>query len=249
MPAIKWWGVTSNAGFQTSAPSGASCELPDVRHLASVSLLDGNVLAVGRREIDRRERRRHVERNRVLACQHGHAVGADLVRRVAVGRNAIGADDDEIDLPLPHQRPGHVVGDHGRLNAVADQFPGREPRALQKRARLVGKDRDAACRPRPRRESRRAPCRSRPSPARPRCSASGCARRRGRLRRQTPPSPGSSRRLRRESPRLHDPGGLEAVRPTRPTSAPAANDRFMRSIAQKRLTAVGRVDAISSQSL
>src|SRR5262249_44017984 len=28
MPAIRWCGVTSNAGFQTSAPSGAICEPP-----------------------------------------------------------------------------------------------------------------------------------------------------------------------------------------------------------------------------
>ena len=28
IPAIRWCGVTSNAGFQTSAPSGVSCAPP-----------------------------------------------------------------------------------------------------------------------------------------------------------------------------------------------------------------------------
>jgi hypothetical protein len=40
----------------------------------------------------------------VLAREHGDAVGADLVRGVAVGGDAIGADDHEIDLALAHQR-------------------------------------------------------------------------------------------------------------------------------------------------
>ncbi len=41
-------GVTSNAGFQTDAPSGVSRAAPEVRHLARVALLDRNPVAVGR---------------------------------------------------------------------------------------------------------------------------------------------------------------------------------------------------------
>ena len=96
----------------------------------------------GGAQIDGRQRRGDVERDVVLARQHGDAVGADLVGGVAVGGDAIGADDDEVDLALAHQRRAHVVGDDGRVDAVAHQLPRGEPRALQERPRLVGEHRD-----------------------------------------------------------------------------------------------------------
>ena len=71
-----------------------------MRHLARAALLDRNVRAVGRAQIDRRQRRGDVERDVVLARQDGDAVGADLVRGVAVGGDPVGADDDEVDLAL-----------------------------------------------------------------------------------------------------------------------------------------------------
>ena len=39
------------------------------------------------------------------------------------------------------------------------------------------------------------------------------------------------------------------AKPSTPAVAPAANDRFIRSMAQKRFTAVGLVPAINSQTL
>ena len=82
------------------APSGVSRDAADVRHLALVALLDRDLAAVGRGEVDGRERRRDVERDLVLAREHGDRVGADLVGGVAVGGDAIGADDDQVDLAL-----------------------------------------------------------------------------------------------------------------------------------------------------
>ncbi len=73
----------------------------------------------------------------MLPGEHRHAVGADLVGDVAVGGNPIGADHHEIDLPELHHRRGHVVGDHGGVDAVPDQLPRGEPRTLQERPRLV----------------------------------------------------------------------------------------------------------------
>ena len=110
--------------------------------LAAIALLDGNGSAIRGGEVDRGERRRHVERDAVLAREHGDGVGADLVGDVAVGRNAVGADDDEVDEPLAHQRSGHVVGDDGRRNAVAHEFPRGEAGALEERPRLVGQHLD-----------------------------------------------------------------------------------------------------------
>ena len=58
----------------------------------------GMLLPSGVAEIDRRDGRGDVERDAVLLRQHGDGVGADLVGDVAVGGDAIGADDHEIDL-------------------------------------------------------------------------------------------------------------------------------------------------------
>ena len=124
---------------------GRQTRRPDVRDLAIVALLDRNPAAVRRVQIDGGERRGDVERNAVLLGQHGDAVGADLVGDVAVGGDAIGADDDQIDLTEPHHRAGHVVGDDRRVDAVPDELPRGQPRALQKRPRLVGEHGDRSC--------------------------------------------------------------------------------------------------------
>ena len=95
-------GVTSNAGFSISTPSGTIC-LPAmcVTSLA-VALLDGNLAAVGSCQVDRRNRRGHIERDAVFFRQDRDGIGADLVGHVAVGGDAVGADHDGADLALLH---------------------------------------------------------------------------------------------------------------------------------------------------
>jgi hypothetical protein len=66
----------------------------------------------------------------VLAGEDGHHVGADLVGRVAVGGDAVCADDDAVDLAALHDVPGHVVGDDGDGNLVLLQLPRGQARAL-----------------------------------------------------------------------------------------------------------------------
>ncbi len=112
-----------------------------VRHFAVVALLDRDAGSVGGPQVDGGERRGDVERNAVLLGEDGHAVGADLVGHVAVGGDAIGADDHQVDARQAHHRRGHVVGDDRGVDPVLDQLPGREPRALQERPRLVGEHR------------------------------------------------------------------------------------------------------------
>ena len=107
-------------------------------HLAGVALLDRNRGAVRRGEVDGRQRCGHIERNLVRVRHHRDRIGADLVGEVAVGRDAIRADDDEVDVAALHERPGHALGDDGRRDVIAHEFPGRQPRALQERPRLVG---------------------------------------------------------------------------------------------------------------
>ena len=113
-----------------------------MRDLLRVALLDGNVIAVGRGEIDRRERRGDVERHVVRVRHHRYRVRADLVGDVPIRSDPIGADDDEVHVALAHERTGHALGDHGRRHLIAQELPRREPRALQERAGLVGKHLD-----------------------------------------------------------------------------------------------------------
>src|ERR1019366_7944529 len=112
----------------------------DVRDFSWVALLDGNLAAVGRGEIDGGNRRGHVERDAVLFGQDGYGVSADFVGHVSVGGDAIRADYDGSDFALLHHGSGHVVGDDGGGDAVFHQLPGGEARALQKGSRLVGVD-------------------------------------------------------------------------------------------------------------
>ena len=91
-------GVTSNDGLRMWAPAGASWVLPTCVTSRALRSSIGIGVAVGGRQIDRRPRRRDVERNAVLFGQHRDDVRADLVGGVAVGGNAIGADHDQVDI-------------------------------------------------------------------------------------------------------------------------------------------------------
>ena len=66
-------------------------------NLVGSSLLDGNLRAIRQRQIECRRRRRNVERHSEALGRQSHRQRTDLVRRVAVTRNAIGADDDAVD--------------------------------------------------------------------------------------------------------------------------------------------------------
>ncbi len=66
--------------------------------------------------------------------------GPDLVRGVAVARDAIGAHDDEVHLFAGKHRGRRAVHEHLDLDPRAREFPRGEPRALQERARLVRVD-------------------------------------------------------------------------------------------------------------
>lgn len=64
----------------------------------------------------------------VLLCIDGERVGADFVCRVAVGGDAIGADNHRIDLPGRHERGGGAVCYEGRRQALLHQLVRRKPR-------------------------------------------------------------------------------------------------------------------------
>ena len=125
MPAMKRCGVTSKAGLRTWRRRRRADVPPTCVTSRALRSSIGMPLPSAVVEIDGRQRGGDVERDAVLAGQDGDAVGADLVRGVAVGGDAVGADDHEIDWPVAHQRARHVVGDDRRVDAVAAPAPTR----------------------------------------------------------------------------------------------------------------------------
>jgi hypothetical protein len=96
----------------------------------------------GNLRVEGGERRGDVERHAVPPREHGERIGADLVRHVAVGGDAVGPHDHEVDFAASHQVAGHVVRDERAGDAFLHAFPGREACALQVGARLARDDRN-----------------------------------------------------------------------------------------------------------
>ena len=179
--------------------------------------------------------------------QHRHRIRADLVGDIAIGGNAIGADDDAVDFAAAHQMARHVVGDQRHRDTVLHQFPGGEPRALQEWPCLVGEHADFLARLRRPSESRPAPCRGPPWRARRHCSASGRARRP--VISAAPWRPMRAVGFDVVGVDLHAPA--RAARGCGLAERGCASDAWhsrMRASAQNRLTAVGRLAASTANA-
>jgi hypothetical protein len=87
-------------------PLGCHRRSEHLSHLPWIALLDGDVIAAGAAHVDGGQGRRDVERDLVFLGEDRHGVGADLVGHVSVGRDAVGSDDDQIDLAPAHELPG-----------------------------------------------------------------------------------------------------------------------------------------------
>jgi hypothetical protein len=106
--------VTSKAGLATASLSGnwlqrrrhaTGIEAVHPAEFVAVALLDRNGGTVKTGEIQRRPWRCDVERNVVVGAGQGLQVSADLVGDIAIGGNAVGADDYRIDLALRSKMP------------------------------------------------------------------------------------------------------------------------------------------------
>ena len=60
-----------------------------------------------------------------MARRERERIGAHLVGDVAVGGDAIRADDHEVDATFAHERRGHAVGQHGDVDAGLRRAPTR----------------------------------------------------------------------------------------------------------------------------
>src|SRR5713226_9937987 len=115
---------------------GGDSDALKVRDFGGGTLFDGNVLAVGDREIEGGNGRGDVEGDVVFFREDGDLVGADFVGGVAVGGDAIGAGDDGADFSGFQEVTNHIVGDERQGDAALVQFPGGEARALKIGARF-----------------------------------------------------------------------------------------------------------------
>jgi hypothetical protein len=109
----------------------------ELEHFGRVALFDRDLVARLGRQIDRRGRRSYVKRKAMYVRQHGNGIGPDLVRHVAIRRDAVGPDDRHVDLAARHQVPGHVVGDHRVRDPLLLELPRGEAGALQEGTSLV----------------------------------------------------------------------------------------------------------------
>ncbi len=81
-----------------------------------------------------------VEGDAIVSGEDGDAGGADFVRGVSIGGNAVAADEDGVDPAVFHDGGCHVVTDEGDVHAGRAEFIRGEARTLEQGACLVGKD-------------------------------------------------------------------------------------------------------------
>src|SRR5439155_3520772 len=93
-------------GVEDANTARRDLPIEDVRHLASRSFLDGDLLATGAVEVDRGDGGGDVERNGVAVRQDGERVGTDIVGDVAVRRGPIGPRDEASVTSSLHQLTG-----------------------------------------------------------------------------------------------------------------------------------------------
>ena len=81
-----------------------------------------------------------IEGDAVVLGEDGDTGGADFVRGVSIGGNAVAADEDGVDPAVFHDGGCHVVADEGDVHAGSTEFIRGEACALEQGACLVGKD-------------------------------------------------------------------------------------------------------------
>src|SRR5665213_725289 len=67
-------------------------------------------------------------------------IGADLVADIAIGGDAVGADDRQIDPAVLHEMATGIVRDHRMRDIMMAEFPGGERGALVAGTGLVDPD-------------------------------------------------------------------------------------------------------------
>ena len=114
--------------------------VPHVGDFLGGTLFDLDVPARGGGEVDGGTGGADVEWDAVVFGEDGDTGGADFVRCVSIGGNAVAADEDGVDPAVFHDGGCHVVADEGDVHAGRTEFIRGETRTLEQGACLVGKD-------------------------------------------------------------------------------------------------------------
>ena len=114
--------------------------VPHVGDFFRGALFDVDVGAGGGVHVDGGGGGADVEGNAVVFGEDGNPRGADFVGDVAIGSDAVAADEDGVDPAVFHDGGCHVVTDEGDVHAGSTELIGGEARSLQEGARFVGKD-------------------------------------------------------------------------------------------------------------
>ena len=114
--------------------------VPHIGDFLGGALLNMDVGSGGGREVDGGGGGADVEGDAVVFGENGDAGGADLVRDVAVGSDAVTADKDGVDPAVLHDGGCHVVADEGDVHAGGTEFVCGEAGALEERTCFVGVD-------------------------------------------------------------------------------------------------------------
>ena len=119
---------------------GHALFVPHVGDFLGRTLFDLDVPARGGGEVDGGTGGADVEGDAVVFGEDGDAGGADFVRCISIGGNAVAADEDGVDPAVFHDSGCHVVADEGDVHAGRTEFIRGEARTLEQGACLVGKD-------------------------------------------------------------------------------------------------------------
>ena len=114
--------------------------IPHVGDFLGGALFDVDVGACWGGEVDGGGGSADVEGDAVVFCKDGDARGANFVGDVAVGGNAVAADEDGVDPAVLHDGGCHVVADECDVHAGGAEFVCGEARTLEEGARFVGVD-------------------------------------------------------------------------------------------------------------
>ena len=114
--------------------------VPHVGDFLGRTLFDLDVPARGGGEVDGGTWGADVEGDAVVLGEDGDTGGADFVRCVSIGGNAVTANEDGVDPAVLHDGGCHVVADEGDVHAGRAEFIRGEARTLEQGACLVGKD-------------------------------------------------------------------------------------------------------------
>ena len=110
---------------------GHALLVPHIGDFLGGTLFDLDVPARGGGEVDGGTGGADVEGDAVVLGEDGDAGGADFVRHVSIGGNAVAADEDGVDPAVFHDGGCHVVTDEGDVHAGSTEFIRGEACALE----------------------------------------------------------------------------------------------------------------------